>query len=125
MTALIATVRSRALCSPLSPPRLQLFNWIEANIKLPDGVSCTDCTLAVRQLMTGKACPANADAVPETTYYSCADIRISSEGSTPPPTTKGGDDDDSSEDGSEESSSARSRRLSSSDDSSGCAVGPI
>src|SRR6476646_549617 len=38
MTA-IATVRVRALVSLIPPPRLKLSDWIEANIKLPEGVS--------------------------------------------------------------------------------------
>ena len=38
MTA-IAEIRARALRSLLPPPRLRLSEWIEANIRLPEGVS--------------------------------------------------------------------------------------
>jgi phage terminase large subunit GpA-like protein len=38
MTAL-ATIRRTALRSLIPPPRLRLSGWIEANIKLPEGVS--------------------------------------------------------------------------------------
>jgi hypothetical protein len=38
MTAL-ATIRTRALRSLIPPPRLQLSEWIESNIRLPEGVS--------------------------------------------------------------------------------------
>lgn len=55
-------------------------------VKLPDGVTCKDCTLVVRQLMIGKTCiganGGNTTTAPfqndldASTYYSCADIRI-------------------------------------------------
>ncbi|HSO32143.1 MAG TPA: SCE4755 family polysaccharide monooxygenase-like protein [Labilithrix sp.] len=52
-------------------------------VKLPDGVTCKDCTLVVRQLMIGKACTGGTTNVgpfqndlDASTYYSCADIRI-------------------------------------------------
>ena len=32
-------VRTRALAAPIPPPRLQLSQWIEKNIRLPEGVS--------------------------------------------------------------------------------------
>jgi hypothetical protein len=35
----LATVRRRALTALIPPPRLRLSEWIEANIKLPEGVS--------------------------------------------------------------------------------------
>jgi hypothetical protein len=35
----LAAIRTRALASLIPPPRLQLSNWIEANIRLPEGVS--------------------------------------------------------------------------------------
>jgi phage terminase large subunit GpA-like protein len=38
MTAL-ADIRRTALRSLIPPPRLQLSEWIEANIRLPEGVS--------------------------------------------------------------------------------------
>jgi hypothetical protein len=47
-------------------------------VKLPPGVTCTNCTLVVRQLMIDKACttaPFQND-LDASTYYSCADIRI-------------------------------------------------
>jgi hypothetical protein len=34
----LASIRIRALRSLIPPPRLRLYDWIEANIKLPDGV---------------------------------------------------------------------------------------
>lgn len=54
------------------------------NVKLPDGLTCENCTLVARQLMQGSAAnpgaPCGPDASPEMatqgTYYSCADIRI-------------------------------------------------
>jgi len=39
MTALIATIRRAALRSLIPPPRIALSDWIEQNIKLPEGVS--------------------------------------------------------------------------------------
>jgi hypothetical protein len=42
------TVRCRALAALIPPPRLRLNEWIEANIKLPKGVSAL--TGAVRYL---------------------------------------------------------------------------
>lgn len=47
-------------------------------VTLPPGVSCPSCTLVLRQLMQGGACPANADpaAAAQGTYYSCADICV-------------------------------------------------
>ena len=59
-------------------------------LKLPDGYTCKDCTLVVRQLMVGRTCVGgdagngntttapfeNDQATPGETYYSCADIRI-------------------------------------------------
>jgi len=47
-------------------------------LKLPDGVTCENCTLVVRQLMIGKACTTTPfqNDVDASTYYSCADIRI-------------------------------------------------
>lgn len=101
-------------------------------IKLPDGVSCEACTLSVRQLMTGAACPPEAVAVPDTTYYSCADIRIAagSAGDPPPPPSpgEGGDDDPGTstpgkEDGETPSSNSSSRRFSSSPAAEGCVAG--
>ena len=35
----LTTIRSAALRSLIPPPRLQLSEWIETNIKLPEGVS--------------------------------------------------------------------------------------
>jgi hypothetical protein len=37
--ALVAHVRRRALASLIPPPRLPLSAWIEANVRLPEGVS--------------------------------------------------------------------------------------
>jgi phage terminase large subunit GpA-like protein len=39
MTTLLATIRTRALASLIPPPRLHLSDWIERNIRLPEGVS--------------------------------------------------------------------------------------
>jgi hypothetical protein len=36
---LLADIRARALASLIPPPRTALSEWIEANIKLPEGVS--------------------------------------------------------------------------------------
>jgi hypothetical protein len=52
---------------------------IDLTVKLPDGLSCANCTLVLRQIMLGQVCPNNPQIDPEngsTTYYSCADIRI-------------------------------------------------
>jgi hypothetical protein len=38
---ILATIRSNALHSLIPPPRLQLSEWIEQNIKLPEGVART------------------------------------------------------------------------------------
>jgi len=38
MTAL-AAIRTRALAAPIPPPRPHLSDWIEREIKLPEGVS--------------------------------------------------------------------------------------
>ena len=35
----LAAFRARALRSLIAPPRLQLSEWIEANIRLSEGVS--------------------------------------------------------------------------------------
>jgi hypothetical protein len=47
-------------------------------VTLPAGVSCSACTLVVRQLMVGGACTANQDpaTAAQGTYYSCADICV-------------------------------------------------
>jgi phage terminase large subunit GpA-like protein len=37
--ATFADIRARALCSLIPPPRLKLSEWIESNIRLPEGVS--------------------------------------------------------------------------------------
>jgi hypothetical protein len=39
MRSSLATIRTRALASLIPPPRLRLSEWIENNIKLPEGVS--------------------------------------------------------------------------------------
>ncbi len=38
-TDLLAAIRTAALRSLIPPPRLKLSDWIEANIRLPEGVS--------------------------------------------------------------------------------------
>jgi hypothetical protein len=54
----------------------------DAGVKLPDGVTCANCTLQLLQIMRtdSGACPANAAPMPiagqQSLYYSCADIRI-------------------------------------------------
>ena len=47
-------------------------------VKLPDAVTCDKCTLVLRQLMQGDACPMNADPTQaaQGTYYSCSDVAI-------------------------------------------------
>jgi hypothetical protein len=35
----LADIRARALRSLIPPPRLHLSQWIESNIRLPEGVS--------------------------------------------------------------------------------------
>jgi hypothetical protein len=35
----LTAIRTRALRSLIPPPRLQLSEWIESNIRLPEGVS--------------------------------------------------------------------------------------
>jgi hypothetical protein len=37
--ATVATIRRNALRSLIPPPRLRLSQWIESNIRLPEGVS--------------------------------------------------------------------------------------
>ena len=39
MTTALATIRASALRSLIPPPRIALSDWIEANIKLLEGVS--------------------------------------------------------------------------------------
>jgi hypothetical protein len=39
MTTLLANTRHAALRALIPPPRLRLSEWIEANIKLPEGES--------------------------------------------------------------------------------------
>lgn len=49
-----------------------------AQVTLPAGVSCTDCTLRLRQIMLGSdatPCPPNPVAM-GATYYTCADVTI-------------------------------------------------
>ncbi len=41
MTDALATTRSRALAALKPPPRLSLPDWIESNMRLPEGVSAT------------------------------------------------------------------------------------
>lgn len=75
-----------------------------AKVKLPAGVSCKDCTLVVRQLMTGTCGPDAAPNAtgPRDTYFSCADIRVGDfpdAGPTMPPPDGGDDDDDGNSSG--------------------------
>ncbi len=100
-------------------------------VKLPDGVSCKDCTLSVRQLMTGAECPPNAESVPATTYYSCADIRVGDfpdAGPTQPPGENEEEEEDSgtssgSTGKSDAGSKSGTKRLANSPEESGCAAG--
>lgn len=46
------------------------------NVKLPDGVTCQNCTLQLTQLMIGQACMPDATAPTAQTYFSCIDVRI-------------------------------------------------
>jgi hypothetical protein len=113
------------------------------NVKLPDGVTCEACTLQLRQqMMQAAGCPADANAPPiESTYYSCADIRVGNfpdaAPSAPPDpdpdpddegggTSSGGPTTTPTDGGGKTSSSSGSsggRRLSpTDDDSGGCSV---
>ncbi len=70
---------------------------VTTKVKLPEGVSCKDCTLQVLQLMIGRACAANETPAAGSTYFSCADIRVGDfpdAGPTMPPSDGGTDDDD-------------------------------
>jgi hypothetical protein len=49
---------------------------LQAQVKLPNGVTCANCTLRVIQVMLGAACAANQDPTNTSNYYSCADVRI-------------------------------------------------
>jgi len=56
-------------------------------LTLPAGVSCTDCTLRLRQIMLGAdtdPCPPDPIAM-GATYYSCADVAISAPPAPPAP----------------------------------------
>ncbi len=73
-----------------------------AKVKLPAGVSCKDCTLAVLQLMIDRECQPNEAPVAGKTYYSCADIRVGDfpdAGPTKPPADTGDEDGGSSSGG--------------------------
>jgi hypothetical protein len=53
-----------------------------ASVDLPKGLTCDGCTLQLRQMMLADdqtTCPP-ATIAPGTTYYSCADVRITVEG---------------------------------------------
>ncbi len=68
---ILATLPHAAATSPTPIP-------YSAQVTLPEGVTCTGCTLRVRQLMLGSqaaTCPP-ATIQPGDTYYSCADIAI-------------------------------------------------
>ena len=41
MTPALADIRRRALAALIPPPRLPLSQWIEANLRIPEGVSAT------------------------------------------------------------------------------------
>lgn len=61
---------------PAGTPKNEIFTRM---VKLPDGVSCKDCTLVVRQLMINTDCEPDASpnaTGPGDTYFSCADIRV-------------------------------------------------
>jgi hypothetical protein len=49
---------------------------LTAQLKLPDGVTCMNCTLRMIQVMLGANCAANQDPTNTSNYYSCADVRI-------------------------------------------------
>ena len=64
-----------------------------ASVDLPKGLTCDGCTLQLRQLMLADdqtTCPP-ATIAPGTTYYSCADVRITVEGPVDAGTSAGGD----------------------------------
>lgn len=120
---------------PAGPVGPADMSYVET-VKLPAGVSCQACTLAVRQLMKGTACAQNAVPSATDTYYSCADIRVGdfpdAGPSRPPqdagPGTPSGDDDDGdddddvpTEDGGKPASSS-GKRLSSAPEASGCSA---
>jgi hypothetical protein len=56
-----------------------------AQVQLPAGVTCTNCTFRMRQIMYGTdADPCPPATIPfGATYYSCADVTL--QGSSPPP----------------------------------------
>lgn len=56
-----------------------------AQVQLPAGVTCTNCTFRMRQIMYGlDTDPCPPATIPSgATYYSCADVTL--QGSTPPP----------------------------------------
>jgi len=64
------------------------------NVTLPAGKTCASCTLAVRQLMIGRACGANQASINAgDTYFTCSDICI---GTNCPPKTDAGAPGDAS-----------------------------
>jgi len=110
-------------------------------VKLPDGVTCKDCTLVVRQLMIGTCAPDASYAA--NTYFSCADIRIGdptpcanpngpdggpveTDASTPGdgggPTTTPTDGGGKLVDGGSSSGGVNSKDIRNSTDDSGCSV---
>ncbi|MCA9586247.1 MAG: lytic polysaccharide monooxygenase, partial [Myxococcales bacterium] len=56
------------------------------NVKLPDGLTCQNCTLQIRQLMINMACAADQQSLAAgDTYFSCADVSIGDfDGGGPP-----------------------------------------
>ena len=65
-----------------SPPTPRPYT---AQVQLPAGVTCTNCTFRMRQIMYGldtDPCPP-ATIPTGATYYSCADVTL--QGGTPPP----------------------------------------
>ncbi|RYG63796.1 hypothetical protein EON77_20525, partial [bacterium] len=54
-------------------------------LTLPEGVTCDKCTIQLRQVMSGTA-TCDPSTFGASTYFSCADVRISSaDGGAPPP----------------------------------------
>ncbi len=111
-------------------------------LKLPDGVTCQNCTLQLLQLMNGAPCTANQDPATSAqgVYYSCADIRIGDFPDAGPVADAGPDPDDdagsssggpkttptdgggkTTSDGDDGATSSRNLRAGAGDD--GCSVG--
>lgn len=61
--------------TPPDPDRGTPPRHYSATVELPKDIVCDKCTLQLRMLMVSGKCPPDP-IMPNTTYYSCADIRI-------------------------------------------------